>query len=548
MRVAKTMTSIELLTDAELVAACVAGDREVFGRIVERYQRLLCSLAYSATGSLSESEDLAQEAFVEGWRQLRTLREPEKLRPWLFGILRHKVGRLRRSEGHEPVRQAEALELAEEMPSGEKPAADLAMDKEEQALLWSALERVPELYREPLVLYYREHRSVEHVAVALDLTEDAVKQRLARGRKILQERVLSFVEGALSRSTPGRVFTLGVLAALPAMATPAKAAGIGAAAAAHGSLMAKSTGLAALLASISGAVSAVLTLRANLDQSRTPRERRAVVKTTLAVFFGALGLLGVMYLLRSAAFEWWESRAIFAWITQALVLAFVVGWPVVLLRLMRRMRALRSAERQRHPELFRDPRDQVGSSAGEYRSRLKLLGVPLVHIRFSSPDEGERPVFGWLAGGDRAYGLLFAWGGYAVAPFSIGAIAIGLLAVGTLSVGVISLGTAGVGLLAVGCMAVGVKAYAWLSALGWETAQGGGFSIARTAAEGPVAFAQHANDSIARQILADPHAEQTQMIILIVITVLSLVPIAYYARAVRQRLGSRARSNQSGNG
>jgi RNA polymerase sigma factor (sigma-70 family) len=545
MRIAENMTSIELLTDAELVAACLAGDREAFGRIVERYQRLLCSLAYSATGSLSESEDLAQEAFVDAWRQLRTLREPEKLRPWLCGILRYKVSRLRRSDGREPARQAEALELADEMPSADEPAADLAMDKEEQAILWSALERVPELYREPLVLYYREHRSVEHVAVALDLTEDAVKQRLARGRKILQERVLSFVEGALSRSTPGRVFTLGVLAALPTMATPAKAAGI-TAAAAHGSFIAKSTGIAALLASISGVVSAVLTLRANLDQARTPRERRAVVKITLGLFFGVFGLLGIMYLLRAAAFHWWESRAIFAGITQALVLAFVVGWPVALLRVMRGQRALRSAERRRHPEFFRDPRDQVGASAGEYRSRLKLLGVPLVHIRFSSPDEGERPVFGWLAGGDRAYGLLCAWGGYAVAPFSVGVVAIGLFAVGSLSVGVISLGTAGVGLLAVGCMAVGVKAYAWLSALGWETAQGGGFSIARIAAEGPVAFAQHANDPIARQYLADPHAEQTHMITLIVITILSLVPIAYYARAVRQRLGRQAQSDPAG--
>jgi len=536
MNVAEDMTSIELIPDAELVAASLSGDREVFGRIVERYQRLLCSLAYSATGSLSESEDLAQEAFVEGWRQIHTLREPEKLRPWLCGILRHKVGRFRRSEGQEPVRQAESIEAAEEMPSGEEPAADLAMNKEEQAMLWSALERVPELYRVPLVLYYREHRSVEHVAAALDLTEDAVKQRLARGRKILQERVLSFVEGALSRSTPGRVFTLGVLAALPAMVTPAKAAGVGVAAA-HGSFMAKSTGIAALLASISGVVSAVLTLRANLDQARTPRERRAVVKVTLWLFFGALGLLGIIYLLCAGAFHWLESRAIFAGISQALVLAFVAGWPVVLLRVMRAMRALRSAERRRHPELFRDPRDQVGSSAGEYRSRLKLLGVPLVHIRFSSPDEGERPVFGWFAGGDRAYGLLFAWGGYAVAPFSIGAVSVGLFAVGALSVGVISLGTAGVGLLAVGCLAVGVKAYGWLSALGWETAQGSGFAIARTAAEGPIAFAQHANDAIARQMLAAPHAEQTQMIILTVITVLSLVPIAYYAWAVRQRLG-----------
>ena len=312
--------------------------------------------------------------------------------------------------------------------------------------------------------------------------------------------------------------------------------------------MAKSTGLAALLASCSGVVSAVMTLRTSLDQARTPQERRAVVKITLGIFFGALGYLGIVYLLRAAAFHWWESRAIFAWISQALVLLFIVGWPVAMLQVMRRMRKMRSEERRLHPELFRDPRDQVGSSAGEYRSRLKLLGVPLVHVRFSSPDEGDRPVFGWLAGGDRAYGLLFAWGGYAVAPFSIGAIAIGLFAIGSLSVGVISFGTVGVGLLAVGCMTVGVKAYAWLSALGWQTAAGGGFSIARIAAEGPVAFAQHANDAIARQILADPHAEQNQMLFLIVVTVLSLVPMAYYARAVRQRLGGRARSKTGGSG
>ena len=58
------------------------------------------------------------------------------------------------------------------------------------------------------------------------------------------------------------------------------------------------------------------------------------MKITLGLFFGALGLLGVLYLLRAAAFHWWESRAIFAVITQALVLAFVVGWPVALLRMI----------------------------------------------------------------------------------------------------------------------------------------------------------------------------------------------------------------------
>ncbi len=534
------MSTIQATSDAELVTACAGGNRDAFARIVERYQRLLCSLAYSATGNMSESEDVAQEAFVTAWQQLRQLREPEKLRSWLCGILRHKVGRLRRRDRREPVRQAETLEAAAGLSGTEEPVTNLAMQKEEQAILWSELARVPELYREPLILYYREHRSVEHVAAALDLTEDAVKQRLARGRKLLQERVLAFVEGALERSTPGRIFTLGVLAALPAMLpAPAKAAGIGAAVTAHGSVMAKTAGLAGLLASVSGVVNAIMGLRASLDQARTPRERRAVVKATAACVLAIWGYLFVLWLLRAGAFHWWESRAIFAVTFQVLVLAFLAVLPVAILRMLGHFRRLRTAERREHPECFRDARDQVGSPAGEYRSRATLFGVPLVHFRFATPDEGERPVFGWIAGGDRAYGLLFAWGMWAIAPFSVGLFSVGLFTVGVVGIGVVGLGTFVVGLLGIGCVAIGVKAYAWLSALGWTTAASGGFAIAHIAAAGPVAWAQHANDPVARQILTDPNADRNQMIFFIVIVLFSLVPVAYYARAVRQRLGRR---------
>ncbi|HEX2862367.1 MAG TPA: sigma-70 family RNA polymerase sigma factor [Lacunisphaera sp.] len=536
-----SMSVLETVPDAELVAATLAGDRRAFGRIVERYQRLLCSLAYSATGELSQSEDLAQEAFVDAWRQLADLREPDKLRAWLCGILRFKISRLRRADGREPVRRADPLEAAETVESGEEPAAAVAIHKEEQALMWSALERVPEIYREPLVLYYREHCSVEHVAVALDLTEDAVKQRLARGRKVLQEQVLAFVEGALARSTPGKLFTIGVLAALPAIGLPttaqAAAVGVGAGLAAHGSALAKTTALATLLASVSGVVSSILALRAGLDQSRTPRERRAVVKVTIAFVAGGFGFIGLLWLLRAGAWRWWDQRFVFAGMAQVLVIGFLVIWPFGLMRMLRCMRRMRSEERRAHPELFRDARDQRGSSAGEYRSRLALFGVPLVHIRFSSPDEGESPTFGWFAGGDRAYGLVMAWGAYAVAPVSVGSVAIGFVAIGNFSAGVLSLGTVALGWVAIGCASVGFKAFGWLSALGWHSAQCSGFGIARVAAEASVAFAEHANDAAARAILANPQGEAHHMLVISVMTILSLVPVGYYARAVRQRLG-----------
>ncbi len=57
--------------------------------------------------------------------------------------------------------------------------------------------------------------SIETVALNLDLAEDAVKQRLSRGRKMLQEQLLAFVAGALARTNPGQAFTVAVLAALP---------------------------------------------------------------------------------------------------------------------------------------------------------------------------------------------------------------------------------------------------------------------------------------------------------------------------------------------
>lgn len=537
-----SMPSLDVLTsDADLVAATLAGDRRAYGRIVERYQRLLCSLAFSATGGVAQSEDIAQETFIDAWRQLADLREPEKLRPWLCGILRFKVSRFRRADGREPVCRADPLDEAAEVPSADEAVPDQAVRQEEQALMWTALERVPELYREPLVLYYREHRSVEHVAAALDLTEDTVKQRLARGRKILQEQVLAFVESALARTTPGKLFTIATLAALPALVapTPVQAAvvSVGTGMAAKGGALAKTTALATLIASFSGVISAVLSLRASLDQSRTPRERRAVVKITIVFFFGALAVIGLWWLLRAASWRWWDYRALFAGVTQLLVIGFLVGFPVSLIRVMAAMRRLRSSERLAHPELFRDARDQVGSAVGEYRSRLTLLGVPLVHCRFSSPDEGQPPVFGWFAGGDRAYGLICAWGGLAVAPISVGAVSVGLFSIGSCSFGLFSLGTVAFGWLAIGCASVGMKTFAWLSALGWDTAQSGGFGLAGHAAEAPVAFAAHANDTAARAILANPGSEQHLMVVISTLTVLSLLPIAYYAREVRRRLG-----------
>ncbi len=74
------------LNDKELVAQSVGGDVAAFKEIAARYYPLIRSLAFSATGSLHQSDDLAQETFVTAWKHLAGLKHPAKLSSWLCGI------------------------------------------------------------------------------------------------------------------------------------------------------------------------------------------------------------------------------------------------------------------------------------------------------------------------------------------------------------------------------------------------------------------------------------------------------------------------------
>src|SRR6267154_4522438 len=133
-------------SDSELVIQSLAGNRDAFGWIVARYQSLLCSLAYSATGSLSQSEDLAQETFVAAWKQLADLREPEKLRSWLCRISRNLTYDALRRQGREPIHKAEPLEEIQELRASEPLPSDYTISREEEAILWRSIERLPVRY------------------------------------------------------------------------------------------------------------------------------------------------------------------------------------------------------------------------------------------------------------------------------------------------------------------------------------------------------------------------------------------------------------------
>ena len=491
------------MDDARLVEMGLGGNRDAFGRLVARHQASVCALAYSGCGDLSRSEDLAQETFIIAWRKLSELKEPAKFKGWLHGIARNLIHSAFRQQTRNPLAGAEPLDEGLATTATLSNPAGQAISKEEEGILWRSLERIPETYREPLILFYREHQSIERVAAVMDLTEEAARQRLSRGRKLLQEQVLAFVEGTLARTNPGQAFTLGVLAALPiTLATSAKAAAgavaaKGGAAATGGSFA--SVGLGVLSGPALGFLFGFFGWREAVKNTRTTRERALIRRYGVIILAGGILFFAACSLVGGFAPWFWKQHPVLVlalgWVVTLAWVVFVFGltW-----RHNRTMRRLREEEQRLHPELFRA---KPPVETWEYRSRATLLGLPLVHWRsfgnVRRPGEKVQPAIGWIACGERAYGILYASGGVAVGGISTGGLSIGLLAFGGCSVGLLAFGGLAVGAVALGGGAVGLVASGGM-ALGWHAALGG-LVAAHDLACGGVALGNHVNDAVARE-------------------------------------------------
>jgi RNA polymerase sigma factor (sigma-70 family) len=488
--------------DAELVGESLAGNRDAFGQIVARYQSLVCSLAYSATGSLSQSEDLAQETFVAAWKQLADLREPAKLRAWLCGIARNLINNTLRRQGREPSHQAGSLEEVAESCSPEPLPVDHTISNEEAQILWRSLERIPQVYREPLVLFYREHQSIETVAANLDLTEDAVKQRLSRGRKLLQEQVLAFVEGALARTNPGKTFTLAVVASLPALTFSANAVTIGAAAK-GGAAAAKTAGVMALFGVVLSPLMILfgnyIPYRIGLAGARSDEERSGI-----ASFFHKVWVITFVTFVPLAALTVCFGRNHFG--ADDFIGVLFVELVLIYLSTIFVLSIITSRQRRDYfsTVLAREHGGVFPKAAWEYCSKAKFLGLPLVHIRIGDRfDFMRKPVKAWIAMGHYAIGGLFAFGALAVAPLSIGGVAIGLTSLGGFVSGIFPCGGLSVGLCAFGGVAIGWQAFG-ACAVAWSAAAGN-IAIAHDFAIGNIVHAAQAENDAARQFI-DSHS------------------------------------------
>jgi RNA polymerase sigma-70 factor, ECF subfamily len=169
-------------SDAELIGRVLSGQRDVYERIVERYQGPLYRYALASIRDSDSAADLVQDTFVRAYSSLARCRDRERFAAWLFRILRNRCIDHQKEHRRRDVPLDERSEYATSLGTPERD-----MD---QSLLRDALENalssLPEAQREAFLLKHVQGLSYEEIAEILEVGTSALKMRVARARDALQ--------------------------------------------------------------------------------------------------------------------------------------------------------------------------------------------------------------------------------------------------------------------------------------------------------------------------------------------------------------------------
>jgi len=184
--------------DEDLVAVVLAGDRDRFGDLVERYQGRLVNYLYRLLRNLDEAHELAQEVFLKVYQALDRYDPRYRFSTWLFRVAQNAaIDQIRRRRLKlVPIhRQEEGDEEGRDwdLPGPERGPYRHLRNRERGEAIQQAIDGLPWEYRELLVLRHYGELSYEEIAGVKGMPLGTVKNKLFRGRQMLKEKLADFL-------------------------------------------------------------------------------------------------------------------------------------------------------------------------------------------------------------------------------------------------------------------------------------------------------------------------------------------------------------------
>jgi RNA polymerase sigma-70 factor, ECF subfamily len=184
-------SGLERQLEADLARALIAGQPEAFDRFVTHFRAKIFHYGWMMCGQPDDAEEVAQETLLKVFESLGQLREPDRVRAWVFRIAKNACLMQRRKSMFAPKQEEslDELRVGSEI-AGDAPLPDIELERSElRALLDRVIRELPPAYRSVVMLRDREELSTEETAHILELSEDVVKTRLRRARVAMREKL-----------------------------------------------------------------------------------------------------------------------------------------------------------------------------------------------------------------------------------------------------------------------------------------------------------------------------------------------------------------------
>ncbi len=197
-------------TEADLLAALKAGDRQACAELVRRYSPQLYRVVLRILGSQEEAEEALQEAFISACDKIKSFRGDSQLGTWLYRVATNAaLMRLRKLKHSHlsldaPVETDEGTVLPRNLADWRFDPHRVALTSELREILEEAIRSLPETLRVVFILRELEGLSTLETAQALGISESATKVRLHRARMMLRELLAPYVAdfGSVTDKTP----------------------------------------------------------------------------------------------------------------------------------------------------------------------------------------------------------------------------------------------------------------------------------------------------------------------------------------------------------
>ncbi len=194
------------LTERQVIARFVeSGDPVAFEAIIRRHGPMVFSLCRQLLHDANDADDAFQATFLILVSKARTLRQPDRLGPWLYGVACRVARRAR-------------LQSRPQQPALDRPAPGATCPIEERETLdaiHDEIDHLPEKYRLPVVLCCLEGLSHDEAAAQLGWPVGTVSGRLSRAREQLKSRLARRNVGSLAHGTPAVILFQPALNVVP---------------------------------------------------------------------------------------------------------------------------------------------------------------------------------------------------------------------------------------------------------------------------------------------------------------------------------------------